>query len=201
MRDPAPTYSPPPKKSSAAKPLTWQQLAYALRNKTEDERAAVAAQLVVGTIPLAPPTERIAAQVCRTTPYRVHVALNGHNGNGHRNGKIGRAEYLQQIASFRTALAEAVRWGDGFQEDDAARLAWHVIDSVISSLRHDPRWATVPRSELELLLGDTRRRVEEDLMWQLKGYGPVDEILEPAVALADELMTKVRFPLSMGQNL
>jgi hypothetical protein len=77
-----------------------------------------------------------------------------------------------------------------FSNGDAGNLAVEWVDTVIAGLRRDPRWAAIPRAELELVLGDARRQLEQDLAAELEGYAPADELLERAADAAQELLAE-----------
>lgn len=46
---------------------------------------------------------------------------------------------------------------------DTVKLSREFVDDVVTTLRRDVRWRDVPRFELELLLGDVERELEEVL--------------------------------------
>jgi hypothetical protein len=101
---------------------------------------------------------------------------------------------MNEKAGLREQLLEqswdATEGLDIFGEGDADHLATAWVDAVIGYLRRDPRWAPIPRAELELVLGDARRQLEQALAAKLSGYAPADELLERAADTALELLAE-----------
>jgi hypothetical protein len=101
---------------------------------------------------------------------------------------------MNRKAGLREQLLErfwdAAEGLDIFDEGAAGELAVEWVDTVIATLRRDPRWAVIPRSELELVLGDARRQLEQDLAARLEGHAPADQLLARAADAAQELLAE-----------
>jgi hypothetical protein len=81
-------------------------------------------------------------------------------------------------------LYDATTWIECFSEADGACIAQEIIDDIVKALRRDPRWAVIPRLELEALLGDARHHIGDKLFEQVGGHSPYRDTLR---AIADDL--------------
>jgi hypothetical protein len=91
---------------------------------------------------------------------------------------------------FREAFDAATAWLPWFDKGDAAAIAQQLIDDVVAALRRDPRWASIPRAALELLLADVRCRLEDQLHAELHDWLPGDKALERVARAAAEMASE-----------
>jgi hypothetical protein len=76
---------------------------------------------------------------------------------------------------------------DALSDGDAADFVDRMLDAVIDRLRHDPRWQTLSRYDLDLILADVRQQFTNQLARLIDDRVSAREIVrEFCYALDDE---------------
>lgn len=91
-----------------------------------------------------------------------------------------------------TRLNDEWAFLEQFASPDLEQLAQEFIDTVVATLRRDPRWRAIPRVELALVLADAKRQFEFELMERLGNCLPADATLKAAQNAIENILIETQ---------